>query len=71
MPLIQSASKEALSENISKEVEAGKDPKQAVAIAYSTQRSNKDEDPSYFAVDASDTLAAINKRNNTFWRGQQ
>lgn len=38
MPLIKSASKEALKENIGKEIGAGKDPKQAAAIAYSVQR---------------------------------
>lgn len=38
MSLIQSASKEALQKNIKTEIEAGKDPKQAAAIAYSIQR---------------------------------
>ena len=40
MPLIQSASKEALQKNIATEIKAGKDPKQASAIAYSVQREN-------------------------------
>lgn len=40
MPLIQSASKEALQKNIATEIKAGKDPKQAAAIAYSVQREN-------------------------------
>lgn len=43
MPLIQSASKEALQKNIKTEIEAGKDPKQAAAIAYSVQRKNDAE----------------------------
>lgn len=38
MPLIQGKSDEARSENIKREIEAGKDPKQAAAIAYSVQR---------------------------------
>lgn len=38
--LIQSASKEALQKNIKTEIESGKDPKQAAAIAYSVQRKN-------------------------------
>lgn len=38
--LIQSASKEAFNKNVATEIKAGKDPKQAVAIAYSVQRAN-------------------------------
>ena len=38
MPLIKGKSDEARSENIKREIEAGKDPKQAAAIAYSVQR---------------------------------
>lgn len=38
--LIQSSSKEALKKNIATEIKAGKDPKQAAAIAYSIQRKN-------------------------------
>lgn len=38
MPLIKSSSKNAVSENIRREIEAGKPQKQAVAIALSTQR---------------------------------
>ena len=40
MPLIQSASKKALQKNIATEIKAGKDPKQAAAIAYNVQREN-------------------------------
>lgn len=40
MPLIQSSSNEARSKNIATEIHAGKDPKQAAAIAYSVQRKN-------------------------------
>lgn len=38
--LIQSSSEEALQKNIKTEIESGKDPKQAVAIAYATKRKN-------------------------------
>lgn len=42
MPLNKSGSKAALHENIATEINAGKDPKQAAAIAYSVQRKAKD-----------------------------
>lgn len=38
MPLIEGKSDKARSENIATEIKAGKDPKQAAAIAYSVQR---------------------------------
>lgn len=38
MPLKKSKSKKAFSENIKREMEAGKPQKQAVAIAYSVKR---------------------------------
>ena len=41
MPLVHSASKGARQENVKREIAAGKDPKQAVAIAYSVQRKAK------------------------------
>ena len=39
MPLIKSTSKPAFTKNVKKEIAAGKPPKQAVAIAYSTKRA--------------------------------
>lgn len=42
--LIQSASKKALKKNIETEIKAGKDPKQAAAIAYSVQRANDSDE---------------------------
>mgnify|MGYP003649162093 CR=1 FL=1 len=39
MPLIKSTSKKAFSKNVKKEIAAGKPPKQAVAIAYSTKKA--------------------------------
>jgi hypothetical protein len=41
MPLKKSASKKAFKENVKKEIESGKKPKQAVAIAYSVKRKAK------------------------------
>jgi hypothetical protein len=38
MPLVESGSNEARGENIAREIKAGKDPKQAEAIAYNVQR---------------------------------
>ena len=38
MPLVKSKSKKAFSENIKREIAAGKPQKQAVAIAYSEKR---------------------------------
>lgn len=40
MPLINSAGKKAFSENIRREISAGKPQKQAVAIAYSVKRKS-------------------------------
>lgn len=40
--LIQSPSKDALKKNIKTEIKAGKDPKQAAAIAYSVKEKNED-----------------------------
>lgn len=42
MPLNHSSSNKARSENIATEIDAGKDPKQAAAIAYSEQRRARD-----------------------------
>lgn len=39
MPLMKSSSKKARETNIKTEIAAGKPPKQAVAIAYATQRA--------------------------------
>jgi hypothetical protein len=39
MPLKKSTSKKAFTENVKKEIAAGKPPKQAVAIAYETKRA--------------------------------
>jgi len=41
MPLIDSATKAAMSENIRREIAAGKKPKQAVAIGYAIRRRAK------------------------------
>ena len=44
MPLIASMTPKALKANIKKEIEAGKPPKQAVAIGYSVQREAEKKD---------------------------
>ena len=38
MPLVKSKSEAALRENVKAEIAAGKEPRQAVAIAYSVKR---------------------------------
>ena len=43
MPLTKSKTDKARSENIKKEIEAGKPVKQAVAIGYSVQREAKEK----------------------------
>lgn len=43
MPLIASMTPKALKANIKKEIEAGKPPKQAVAIGYSVQREAQEK----------------------------
>lgn len=47
--LVESSSKEAFNKNVATEIKAGKDPKQAVAIAYSVQRKT-DEESTYTEV---------------------
>lgn len=47
--LVESSSKEAFNKNVATEIKAGKDPKQAVAIAYSVQHKN-DEESTYTEV---------------------
>lgn len=41
MPLIKGSSKQTISKNIATEMRAGKDPKQAAAIAYSVARESR------------------------------
>jgi len=41
MPLVKSSSDKARSKNIAAEINAGKKPSQAAAIAYSIQRKSK------------------------------
>ncbi len=69
MPLIQSGSQAALSKNIETEIKAGKDPKQAAAIAYSVQRANDEYVPKAVETVPEDvTLATINEQNKKYWR---
>lgn len=69
MPLEQSSSEEALSKNIETEVAAGKDPKQAAAIAYSVQRANDEVGVSIVScLPESVTPADLNEQNRKFWQ---
>ena len=45
MPLVKSTSKEAFRKNVKAEIDAGKKPAQAVAIAYSVKRSAAQKSP--------------------------
>ncbi len=45
MPLVKSASKEALSKNIAREIKSGKPPAQAAAIGYAVQRQLQQQKP--------------------------
>ena len=68
MSLEQSGSAAALKKNIATEVEAGKDPKQAAAIAYETQRSNDAYRPEAVEVIPENvTLATMNENNKKYW----
>lgn len=68
MPLIEGKSDKSRSENIKREIESGRDPKQAAAIAYSVQRkaqhakdaaaATRASDPFLQAVDALHSCAA-------------
>jgi len=73
MPLVESASEEALKKNIAAEISAGKEPKQAAAIAYSVQRQNDAAEYVAMAVPClpeSVTPAEINRRNRQYWEKQ-
>lgn len=70
MPLVQSGSEEALQKNIATEINAGKDPKQAAAIAYSIQRANDEEyvPVAVSCVPESVTPASLNEVNRKYWK---
>lgn len=62
MPLNEGKSNEARSENIATEINAGKDPKQAEAIAYSKQRDSLSSLPEV------QTAAESAARNSRYWQ---
>lgn len=71
MPLAQGGSEKALQENIKTEIERGKDPEQAAAIAYSVQRASDEYVPSAVAVaPESITLQTMNEQNKKYWAHQ-
>lgn len=63
MPLSTGTSNAAREENVKREIAAGKDPKQAVAIAYSQQRKNRsktsDSNPNAIQTLTKDIIADI------------
>lgn len=65
MPLVQGSSKADISKNIETEINAGKDPKQAAAIAYSVAREN---DEQYAEPATSISLAELNEANKKYWK---
>lgn len=68
MPLEQSSSQEAFKHNVEKEVEAGKPQKQAVAIAYETQRANDYEPQAVSLLSEALTASQLNDVNKKYWR---
>lgn len=62
MPLVQSNTQSAFQSNIKREIAAGKDPKQAAAIAYEIQRANDGE-----SIPVNVSLAEINAANRKHW----
>ena len=65
MPLIKSTSKGAFAKNVKAEIAAGRPPKQAVAIAYSTKRAAEKEHHSSHSAKRSD-----NYHKNVVGRGE-
>lgn len=57
MPLVSGSSQKAINKNIRTEINAGKKPAQAAAIAYSVARKNKDEDLN--TVPSNSTVSAV------------
>lgn len=71
MPLIESGSEKALQKNIATEIEHGKDPKQAAAIAYETQRANDYIPSAVETVPEGMTLADLNEKNKSYWQSKE
>ncbi len=65
MPLQEGSSRQAISNNIETEIKAGKDPKQAAAIAYSVAGKSRDSAETIIPVSLS--LKEINERNRRYW----
>lgn len=62
MPLVQGSSRAAISKNIATEINAGKPPKQAEAIAFSVARQNggRDFKPGLCGMDSISKATVIN-----------
>ena len=65
MPLEEGSSQAVISHNIETEINAGKKPDQAAAIAYSEAGETKDEEPSF--LPATITIAELQEQNKRFW----
>jgi len=61
MPLKQGSSQKTISKNIETEINAGKDPDQAAAIAYSVARKNEDE----AELPMTERLSEVNQTNRS------
>lgn len=70
MSLIQSGSEKAFKKNVETEIEHGKPQKQAVAIAYETQRANDYEPSAIETVPEGVTLETLNANNRKYWAHQ-
>lgn len=68
MPLEQGKSEAALKQNIATEVKAGKDPKQAAAIAYSVQAKDAYVAEAVSVMPESVSPATMNEQNRKYWK---
>jgi len=70
MPLENGKSEAALQHNIKTEIEAGKDPKQAEAIAYSQRDADEYRPSAVEVIPENVTLATMNSNNRKYWANQ-
>ena len=68
VPLKQGSSQETVSENIATEIRAGKDPKQAAAIAYSEAGKSNRDAGAIEGMPVVITPSELAAENAMFWR---